>query len=96
MNSDQFVIATVYNEYFNEKRQELRAIKARYSKSVNMPERRTLRKRIEQLVAILNNHRTYIKINLCNYVDIPYTELDQYPDLIEVGTRIQELRFLST
>ena len=96
MDGDQFVIATVYNEYFHEKRQELRTVKARYNKCINMPERRTLRKRMEQLAVILKNHRNYIKLNLRNYVEVPFTELDSYTNLIEVGARMQELRSLST
>jgi hypothetical protein len=89
-NYDSVISRTIYI-YYLERAAEFRYLLYHYKKCTELGERRSLRKRKQELILILDKAININKISLST-LGIPYTELKNYPNLLEIKRKEQYLK----
>jgi hypothetical protein len=84
---------TIY-EYYNERLREFRSLKYKYKNCIQIEIRRAIRKRMVELVEILNNATATFKARLIYTLGINYAELKNYPELVDVKRKQDYLKHL--
>jgi hypothetical protein len=82
---------TIY-EYYNERLREFRSLKYKYKKCIEIEIRRTIRKRMAELVRILDAAQASFKAKLMYTLDVTYAELKNYPELVDVKRKQEYLK----
>jgi hypothetical protein len=82
---------TIY-EYYNERLREFRSLKYKYKNCIKIEIRRVIRKRMVELVEILDNATASFKAKLIYTLRINYAELKNYPELVDIKRKQDYLK----
>ena len=87
---DSVINRTIYI-YYLEKAAEFKHLLYYYKRCTNLNERRNLRKRKQEIIFILDKAVNINKISLIN-LGIPYAELNNYSNLLDIKRKEQYLK----
>ena len=90
-NYNPIITRTIYM-YYLERTREFRYLIYQYKKCTDLYERRSIRKRKEELISILNNAVCINKAKLIPMLGINYVDIKDYPQLIEIKRKQEYLK----
>jgi hypothetical protein len=87
----ELITRTIYI-YYVERAMEFRHLLYDYKRCIDLSKRRTMRKRKQELIAILNNAECINKGKLMPILGMKYTDIKNYPQLIEIKRKEEYLK----
>lgn len=87
----ELITRTIYL-YYIERTMEFRQLLYDYKKCIDLAKRRAMRKRKQELIAILNNAECINKNKLMYILGMKYTDIKNYPQLIEIKRKEEYLK----
>lgn len=86
------IINRAIYEYYNERLREFRSLKYKYKNCIQIEIRRVIRKRMIELLEILDNAAISFKAKLMYTLNVKYAEVKNYPDLVDIKRKQDYLK----
>jgi len=90
MNANIIIVETIH-DYYYDRRNEFKKLNGQLKTCSCFPTRRKIQARLEELKNILKNEYTLSKQALQYSLGIKYRDIKNYPELIEIERKRQEL-----
>jgi hypothetical protein len=90
MNANIVIVETIH-DYYYERKTEFKRLNEQLKTCICFPTRRKIKLRLEELKNILKNEHTLSKQALQYSLGIKYRDIKNYPELIEIEKKRQEL-----
>jgi hypothetical protein len=90
MNANIVIVETIH-DYYYERKSEFKKLNEQLKTCSCFPTRRKIKQRLEELKNILNNEYTLSKQALVQSLGIKYKDVKNYPELINIEKKRQNL-----